>query len=38
MPPPRHNPQNPRQEAVYEYVLPVDLLPVFDEALRRLGR
>jgi hypothetical protein len=35
---PRHNPQNPRKEAVYEYVLPVDLLPVFDEALRRLGR
>lgn len=34
----RPDPNNPRKQAVYDYVMPVALIPVFDEALRRLGR
>jgi hypothetical protein len=35
---PRRDPQNPRNPTVHEYVLPTDLVPIFDMALRRLKR
>lgn len=35
---PRRDPENPRKHAVHAYELPADLVPIFDEALRRLGR
>jgi hypothetical protein len=35
---PRRDPTNPRKEAVYDYELPDHLIPIFDEALRRLDR
>jgi hypothetical protein len=35
---PRADPANPRAQRVYDYHLPADLVPVFDDALRRLGR
>jgi len=35
---PRQNAQNPRHPGVYDYTLPGELVPIFDEALHRLGR
>lgn len=34
----RRDPSNPSSATVYDYVLPSELVPVFDEALRRLDR
>jgi hypothetical protein len=35
---PGRDPDNPRKQAVHDYELPSQLVPIFDEALRRLGR
>lgn len=35
---PRRDPNNPRHAKIYDYVMLSELVPVFDEALRRLGR
>lgn len=35
---PRRDLNDPRKEAVYDYELSEELVPIFDEALRRLGR
>src|SRR5882757_6976767 len=35
---PGRDPDNPRRQAVHDYELPTKLVPIFDEALRRLGR
>jgi hypothetical protein len=35
---PGRDPDNPRRPAVHDYELPTQLVPIFDEALRRLGR
>ena len=35
---PGRNPDSPRNPAVHDYQLPADLVPIFDEALRRLDR
>jgi len=35
---PRHDPRDPRKRHVYDYTLPADLVPIFDQALKRLGR
>jgi hypothetical protein len=35
---PGRNPDDPRNPAVYDYQLPDGLVPIFDEALRRLDR
>jgi hypothetical protein len=32
------DPDNPRRQAVHDYELPIKLVPIFDEAPRRLGR
>ncbi|WP_030429680.1 hypothetical protein [Allokutzneria albata] len=34
----RSDPKNPRSTSVHDYMLPAELVPIFDEALRRLGR
>lgn len=33
---PRRDPNNPRKATIYDYELPDDLVPIFDDALRRL--
>jgi hypothetical protein len=35
---PLRNPTNPRHPAVHSYALPAELVPIFDQALHRLGR
>jgi len=35
---PGRDPDNPRRRAVHDYELPSQLVPIFDDALRRLGR
>lgn len=35
---PRQDRDNPRHPAVYDYAMPTEAVPIFDEALRRLGR
>jgi hypothetical protein len=35
---PGRDPENPRRQAVHDYQLPAQLVPIFDEALGRLGR
>jgi hypothetical protein len=35
---PNRDPDNPRRQAVHNYQLPAHLVPIFDQALQRLGR
>lgn len=34
----RYDPEQPRKQVVHDYVLDAELVPIFDEALHRLGR